>query len=427
MLADFKGMLEERKQLLKDMQELHSRSSFDSNAQEQWDRMDARYTELDALIASAQRAHTVESRAKQLSERMFESKPSASRAAVSAGSVDITSTPEYREMFVRACRSGSMAEIRGTINGNSNSTTNAPVPVDMQRRVLELASKTSYLRSLATVYSIASDQQVTIDTGAPQGYLVDESTTTTDSYAAPTNAVTESSFGFSRITVKDFAYACRVPVTKFALADYITGGDYMARRIAEGVFVEEENRLINGDGSTSATGNPAQPKGVVKYIKDVAAQGYTTTLGSTGDGWASLAPDDIIKAVHKILPRYRRNLTWFVCDDFASKVRTMKDSANRYLWQVSDNVTEGLTNGINGQLYGIPVVISEHMPTATAAGSVLGICGDFSKVEIYDRGPIEFKIDDSTGLQKLLTYMQAWKRSDVCVTNTAAFCWLKAL
>ena len=43
--------------------------------------------------------------------------------------------------------------------------------------------------------------------------------------------------------------------------------------------------------------------------------------------------------------------------------------------------------------------------------------GDFSNVEIYDRGPIESKLDDMTGLQSLTWKLQAWKRSDV-VTYT---------
>lgn len=421
MVGNFKEMLEERKQLLKDMQELHSSGPFDSLKQERWDKMDARYTELDASIADAQRAHSVESRAKALSERVYDAKPSVTR---SIG--DGRDGKDYREIFVRAMQTGSMAEIRAW-TGNHNGTSNAPVPIDMQRRVIELASKAMILRNLATVYPIASDQYVTVDTGAPQGYLVDETNTTTNEYAAPTNSVTETSIAFSRITVGDYAFACRVPVTKWALADYISGGDYLNRRISEGVYVEEENKLINGDASSSSTGNPAQPKGVVKWINSVAGQGYTTTAGASGGGFATIAADDVINVVHKILPRYRRNLNWLVSDNFVKQVRTLKDTTNRYLWQVSDNVPEGLANAYSGQLYGIPVNISEFMPTATAAGSTLGIVGDFSKVEIYDRGPLEFQVDNATGLQKLIVYMQAWKRSDVVVTNTAAFGWLKAL
>ena len=296
----------------------------------------------------------------------------------------------------------------------------------MQRRIVELVQKSLVLRSVATVYSVGSDQQITIDASTPTGYLVDESTTTTDSYAAPTNSVTESSITFTRKTVGDFAYAVRLPVTKFAYQDYIGGGDFLARKVGEGVYLAEEQYLMNGDGSASATGNPAQPSGAITVIKAATGQRHTGTgAGATGAGLTTLAADDIIDTVHKILPRYRQSgLRWMMGDDVAKTVRKFKDSQNRYLWQVSDNVTEGLTNGINGTLYGIPVSISEFMPTAVTANSVAAVVGNWSYVEIYDRGPVEFSVDTTSQMQKLMTILQAWKRSDVVVTNVNAFGYL---
>ena len=406
--------MQERKKLLTDMQSLNERADFGTLEREQFDRMEARYTELDREIDREQRAA-------KLADEM--KKPTlASRSTAPGG--DVTGGAEYRAAFARALATGSMAEIRGTINGNSNLTSNAPVPVDMQRRIVELVQKQLLLRSVATVYSVGSDQQITIDASTPTGYIVDESTTTRDSYASPTNSVTESAITFARKTIGDYAFAVRLPVTKFAYQDYVGGGDFLARKVGEGVFLAEEQYLMTGDGSASATGNPAQPTGAITAIAAATGQKYTATAGSTGQGLSTLAADNIIDTVHEILPRYRTNLRWMMGDDVAKTVRKFKDGSNRYLWQVSDNVAEGLSNGLNGTLYGIPVSISEHMPTAVTADAVAAVVGNWSYVEIYDRGPIEFLVDTTSQMQKLMTVLQAWKRSDVVVTNTNAFGWL---
>ena len=407
--------MQERKKLLTDMQSLNERADFGTLEREQFDRMEARYTELDREIDREQRAA-------KLADEM--KKPTlASRSTAPVG--DVTGGAEYRAAFARALATGSMAEIRGTINGNSNLTSNAPVPVDMQRRIVELVQKQLVLRSVATVYSVGSDQQITVDASTPTGYIVEESTTTTDSYAAPTNTVTESAVTFARKTVGDYAYACRVPVTKFAYQDYVGGGDFIARKVGEGVYLAEEQYLMTGNGNaTSATGDPIQPTGAITAISAVTGQRLTATAGSAGDGLASIAADNIIDTVHKILPRYRNNLRWMMGDDVARTIRKLKDGSNRYLWQVSDNVAEGLTNGLNGSLYGVPVSISEFMPTAVTTLKCAAVVGNWSYVEIYDRGPIEFQVDTTSQMQKLMTVLQAWKRSDVVVTNTNAFGWL---
>jgi HK97 family phage major capsid protein len=406
--------MQERKKLLTDMQQLNERADFGTLEREQFDRMEARYTELDREIDREQRAA-------KLADEM--KKPIlASRSTAPVG--DVAGGAEYRAAFARALATGSMSEIRGTINGNSNSTSNAPVPLDMQRRIVELVQKQLVLRSVATVYSVGSDQQITIDASTPTGYIVDESTTARDNYASPTNSVTESAIAFARKTIGDYAFAVRLPVTKFAYQDYVGGGDFLARKVGEGVFLAEEQYLMTGDGSASATANPAQPTGAITAIAAATGQKYTATAGSTGQGLSTLAADNIIDTVHEIFPRYRTNLRWMMGDDVAKTVRKFKDGSNRYLWQVSDNVAEGLTNGLNGTLYGIPVSISEFMPTAVTADSVAAVVGNWSYVEIYDRGPVEFLVDTTSQMQKLMTILQAWKRSDVVVTNVNAFGWL---
>ena len=421
-IANLKSLMEERKKTLLDMQQVNDRASFGPTDQDQWEKLDARYRELDGQIVRAQRAEMLKAEMGKPLIDAYVSAPEQRNGFELVGGH--RASPEYRSMFVRALQTGSMHEIRATINGNSNSTTNAPVPTDMQRRIVELVQKQLVLRSVATVYNVGSDQQITIDASTPTGYLVDESTTTTDSYATPTNSITQSAVTYSRKTIGDFAFACQVPVTKFAWQDYIGGGDFLSRKVADGVYLAEEQYLMTGDASAAGSGNAAQPNGAITAITAATGQRFTATAGSSGQGLATIAADDIIETVHKILPRYRNNLRWMMGDPVAKAVRKLKDGSNRYLWQVSDNVAEGLTNGLSGQLYGIPVAISEFMPTAVSANSNAAVVGNWSYVEIYDRGPLEFLVDTTSQAQKLMTVLTAWKRSDVVVTNLNAFGYL---
>ena len=405
----------ERKQLLKDMQELNSRSDFGTLQQEQYDRMDARYVELDALIQTESRAAALASRVESLGKPTMRAQAAATSVGNRVADGDVASTPEYRAAFGRALKSGNFHELRTLTTGTSN----APLPTDMQRRIWQLLQNDMPLRSISRATTIGSDQQVTVETAIPTGYLVNEVDVAASSPAI--NLVTESDPTFTRKTIGDYAYAARTPITYQAYNDYIQGGTYLADKLAMAVGLAEERYLMTGTGGAAAQDAPAQPSGVITTIK-ASANKYTMTVGTAGSSaWGGIvgASEAIIETAHLVSPQYRRGASfrWMINDTGAKNIRMLKDTAGRYLWQVSDNVAEGITNGLSGNLYGIPVIVSQFMPTTTGTGDVAAVVGDFSNVEIYDRGPIESKLDDMTGLQSLTWKLQAWKRSDV-VTYT---------
>ena len=145
---DLKAKMEERKKLLTDMQALNDRKDFGGLEREQWDRMDARYTELDREIEQAQRAARLDA---EMRKPVHEIAPLAVRAAEKAVAADFSASAEYRSAFAKALRTGDMAEIRALNTGSSN----APMPVDMQRRIWELMMKETPLRGLARVFNVA--------------------------------------------------------------------------------------------------------------------------------------------------------------------------------------------------------------------------------------------------------------------------------
>lgn len=390
-------MMQERRKLLTDMQALNDRTTFNAEEREQWDKMDARYTELDGMIDREQRSARI---ASELAKPAYQPKLSIpeNRGGTVAG------TPEYRDAFVKTLRTGDMSHVRAL----TTATSNAPVPLDMQRRIVEMVQKDVVLRQYATILNVASDQQITIQNAIPTAYLVDEAA-----------AATESTGTFTRKTIGDFTFIGRSEITWQGLQDYIGGGDYLARGLASALALKEEDEWINGD---AAAGPPQRMTGIDKILQ-TADNKIVFTAGSSGQGWDTLAADNIIDLVHKVAPQYRRGPSFrFLMNDTAAKsVRKLKDGSNRYLWQVSDTVAEGLTNGINGTLYGVPVSICQSLPTATTAGASAMYIGDWRYLEVYDRGGVEFTIDNLTGLSSLKTYLQTWKRNDITIVNTNAF------
>lgn len=77
---------------------------------------------------------------------------------------------------------------------------------------------------------------------------------------------------------------------------------------------------------------------------------------------------------------YRRNAVWLMNDETAFALRLLKDSAENYLWNPSDNT-----------ILGKPVYISYDMPSAEA-GNVPVLFGDFSYYWIIQRHPVSVKL-----------------------------------
>ena len=71
-------------------------------------------------------------------------------------------------------------------------------------------------------------------------------------------------------------------------------------------------------------------------------------------------------------PQYRNKAVWVLHTDILKDIMKLKDGENRYLWQPA------LKDGEPSTLLGLPVIESEHAPSAKTGGSYVAVLGDLS-------------------------------------------------
>lgn len=141
-----------------------------------------------------------------------------------------------------------------------------------------------------------------------------------------------------------------------------------------------------------------------KMINAVAAAaviaGYTTA-GATGPGStasgtfgnqasAGQGADLLINLFHSVLPEYRGNASWLMNDTFAAAVRKLKTSSGEYVWERSTQM------GTPALIEGRPVFTDPSLPSftgtpATDSGAKGIYFGDFSSLKVRIAGGLRFE------------------------------------
>jgi len=138
-------------------------------------------------------------------------------------------------------------------------------------------------------------------------------------------------------------------------------------------------RLGRGWAGYHATGTgSSQPGGIVTG----------STLGKTTAGAAVITADEIIDLFHSVDPAYRDNpgVGFMMHDNVAAVVRKLKDSENRYLWDL-----DTMRNGQPSLLLGKPVTINQSMQATVATATKTMLFGDMKKMKVRDAGPVRIR------------------------------------
>jgi HK97 family phage major capsid protein len=127
---------------------------------------------------------------------------------------------------------------------------------------------------------------------------------------------------------------------------------------------------------TTGTGT-AQPGGVVTGA----------TLGVTAASATAIAADELFSLYHSVDPAYRRDPSfgWMMHDNVAMALRKLKDSQNRYLWEMD------IANGQPPTLLGRPVTINQSMASAITTGQKTILAGAMSKMKVRDAGDVRIR------------------------------------
>jgi HK97 family phage major capsid protein len=367
-------------------------------------RLDSDMTEIEKLIQL--RKVAAEAAAPEFTARVADDDGKWLYEGMSARKRKQYAGREYTERFMGAIIGGDMAAFRSLSTGTSN----APVPTDLERRIIEKRQQVSVMRQLATVMTIDSTREVSVEGALPTTAKVAEGGTITPN---------DLTFG-SKITFLKTKYVTAGKASREYLADVIgtsgvgSGLDYVARKHGTSMGLYHEQEFTIGDG----TGDPEGIAGSSAQTK-LAAASQVTDLG--GAAITSVTGDNVIDTVHLIKPQYRMGtkFSWLFSDTFLKTVRKIKVNTTDYVWKPSDN--GGLADGVPGTLYGIPYRISAYVPTATTNNNIFAVVGNFEYFEIADRMGMETLIDPYSAAATDETIVYMYTRTDSRIMLIDAF------
>jgi len=327
---------------------------------------------------------------------------------------------EYAARWLRAGMAGS-PEFRVLTKG---STTNAPVPTDMERRIVERLYQASTLRQLAKVSTIDSNRTIRIESTLPTAYLVDEAVDATLSDPA-----------YKSISVAPYKFVAATKMSQEFIDDAIGNGgvgsglNYVADRLAIALAKLQDQKFTIGSGASEPQGiaDTTSAAWATTNTGNIINQGVALTEDQTV---ANITADNVIDCVHTPGPQYRNSPRYrcLVSDAGLRAIRKLKQNSE-YIWSQAPANTQSLAGPMPGLICGVPYSISEYLPSTAAQtatgtdvrGSAMFIAGHWDYFEIFDRIGMNSMFDPYSSSLSLQSTLYVWMRSDSKITLPEAF------
>jgi HK97 family phage major capsid protein len=370
-------------------------------------RMDA---DLSAVEATAQ-VRALEARlAKLESQPVLESRLTARPTAL--GNADDPNSPAYSARWLKAMVNNDHAEMRAL----SLASTNAGIPTDMERRIVERLREANIMRSIAVVTQIDSKRTITVENALPSTSLISEAA-----------SITASDPTFSTaISVVPYKYATRVTISQEFIEDAIgqngigSALDYVAQRAALSIALKQEEAYTIGTGSSQPQGITASG-GIAQGVDLGAAVALTTTTA-----------DNLVDAMFAVKPAYRNSprFRWLISDEFLKHVRKLKNTVTtsgqlEYIWTPGTATVNQLVGGLPATILGVPYSVGQYMPTTTASDAIYAVIGDFNYFEIFDRTGITSMVDPYSNAATHQTNLILYTRTDSKIMLPEAFAYIR--
>ncbi len=299
-------------------------------------------------------------------------------------------TPIHADLDVRSGSQPAM-ELRAALATGTGNTS----PSFARQLVRHMVEGGAVLLAGATVVrtETGSEYKVPVSTADSTSAIVPEGTTIPES--APTTTPR---------ALNAFKYGHLVQVTtelatdaEFDLLAWLA--EQSGRALGTAIGAD----LLTGAGTT-------EPLGVL----GLTTAGKTGGTGVTG----SFAADDLIDLYHSVSAPYARSSSaaWMVNNTTLAAIRKLKDTQDRYLFDV--NVPAG--SGASGSLLGRPVFVDPNVPNV-GLGAKSVLFGDWSKVYVRLAGGVRFERSDDFAFDDDLVTFRALQRADgLLVDQTGA-------
>jgi len=366
---------------------------------QKFDRMDA---DLTAIELRAQEAAQIKSLRERLEK--LESQPTLQSRASIVRDESAQDNAAYR--WLRAIATGNTAEFRDLSTGS----TNAAIPTDLERRIVQKKQQIGVIRGMASVMSVNSDRKLAVENALPTSEWIAEGSTQT---------ATDPTFS-SQITFDPRTLRCSTVLSQQFIQDAIGNGDigtamdYVSRKMAMSMSLKEEQAFSVGNPNAATP----EPQGIALNGGPI-----TQVIDLGGAAVTSVTADNIIDLAHTVAPEYRvgPRVSYLISDSLAKTVRKLKSSAD-YIWLPAGAPnTNALVAGVPGTIYGFPYRVGKYIPSATSNGNVFAVFGDFEYYEICDRTGITALMDPYSLQDKLQVRLNVFQRLDAKCTLAEAF------
>jgi HK97 family phage major capsid protein len=246
------------------------------------------------------------------------------------------------------------------------------------------------------------------ETGAAMPWPTNDDTSNVGAILAENTQVTEQDVTLGTNTIGAYMYTSKLVRVSFQLMqDLPTFEGWLIDRLAERI-----GRILNAH-FTTGTGS-SQPNGIVTGgTVGVTGTGSFGTLGVFGTNGA----DNVIDLVEALDPAYgaSSNLKFMGHQQVRRALRKLKDTQQRYLWEIS------LQNGVPDSVLGYQFLVNNDMATPAASSKSL-LFGDIRAAYLARivRELATLRLDERYA-DFLQAGFLAFKRADGQVQNTNAY------
>lgn len=227
------------------------------------------------------------------------------------------------------------------------------VPVEYDRRLIDVLEEENIMRSLATKITTSGEHKINIAATKPAAAWIEEG-----------GALTFGDATFDQTFLDAFKLHVAIKVTEELLYDNAFNLEsYIITQFGKALANAEEDAFLNGSGVGKPTG-----------IFDSTKGGHIVNTLT-----AAIKSDDMLDLVYDLKRPYRKNASFIMNDATLAQLRKLKDNNGAYIWQPSYQADEP------DRILGYTVYTSAYAPADAIA------FGDYSYYNIGDRGSRSFK------------------------------------
>jgi HK97 family phage major capsid protein len=372
------------------------------------ERRKAIETEVEGILANDQISAEQEARATELMDELkdLNQKRSAAelrerfaghaiatkaKAEVREREDEARSRPEYRDAFFGWLKGGKVAEFRELISTASSSIL---IPKQVEETIYKYLQVNSIARNVCDYRTVArGDATLRYNTLEPSSY-----TNAWSPQDTATTAATDIDPAFAEVSLKPLPILPKTQVSEQLI--YSANFDVEAEVVDN--LMRQFQRMTEAGYIAGVTNGPSN---ALFTVQASATQITTATSSGTDRATAVTAAATLANLMNmrytQLPTSYWGSASWIMPKDMYAKVADIRAASGSNVPVFVPSSDAGITQGASGFLLGLPVYVTDFLPTHVSTGTtgknVLALLGNFSEgYAIREWGGMSMRRDDLT-------------------------------